>query len=87
MRPGYLTASSNVEVDEMGLGLGIVLIVIGAIVRWAITVHIQDVNNENLGLILIVVGIISVVLSLIQMEQLRRRRNVTTVDDRRDPMV
>ena len=71
----------------MGLGLGILLIVIGAIIRWALEVHIQDVNNENLGLILIIVGIISVVLSLIQMEQLRRRRNVTTVDDRRDPMV
>lgn len=70
----------------MGLGLGIVLIVIGAIIRWALTVHIKDVNDANLGLILMIVGVISVVLSLVQMEQLRRRRNVTTVEDRRPPL-
>lgn len=67
----------------MGTGLGIILIVIGAILRWAVNINIKHVNDNALGIILMVVGVVAVILSLIQTEQLRRRRNTTIVDDER----
>lgn len=66
----------------MGIGLGVLLFVIGAILRWAVNVNIPHVNDNVLGIILMVVGVVAVILSLIQTEQLRRRRNTTVVDDR-----
>lgn len=66
----------------MGIGLGVLLFVIGAILRWAINVNISHVNDNALGIILMVVGAIAVILALIQTEQLRRRRDTIVRDDR-----
>lgn len=71
----------------MGVGLGILLLVIGAILYWAVEVDIPGVSDNTLGIILMAIGVIAIILSLIQTQQLQRRRDTTVVDDRRDPPV
>lgn len=44
------------------IGLGIVLVVVGAILSWAVTVTTTGFNINAVGLIMLVVGIISVVI-------------------------
>ena len=64
----------------MGIGLGVVLIVIGAALMWAINVDISYINDFTLGLILFIVGIVAIALSL----YLNAQRNRTThVEERR----
>ena len=41
----------------MGIGLGIVLIVIGAILVFALNVNLPFVSDNTLGIILIVAGV------------------------------
>ena len=48
----------------MGIGTSIFLIAVGAILRYAVTVTVQGVEIDTVGLILIVVGIIGLVISL-----------------------
>jgi Co/Zn/Cd efflux system component len=48
----------------MGIGTSIFLIAVGAILRYAITVTVQGVEIDTVGLILMVVGIIGLVISL-----------------------
>lgn len=49
----------------MTVGTGIFLIVVGAIIRWGINVSIAGVEENTIGLILIVAGIIVAVLGLL----------------------
>jgi hypothetical protein len=49
----------------MGLGLGILLTATGAILAWAVDVNTNGVNINSVGYILLVVGLISIVLSMI----------------------
>jgi len=49
----------------MGLGLGIVLTAIGAILAWAVNVNTSGFNVHAVGYILLVVGILSIVLSMV----------------------
>lgn len=49
----------------MGIGGGIFLIAIGAILRWAVTAHVNGVNFPVIGNILMIVGGAGVVLSLL----------------------
>jgi hypothetical protein len=49
----------------MGIGLGLLLIAGGAILAWAVDASTSGFNVHAAGYILLVVGIISVVLSLI----------------------
>jgi len=58
----------------MGIGLGVVLVVVGAALMWAINLDIAHVDDFTLGLILFLVGIVAIVLSL----YLNARRNRTT---------
>jgi Zn-dependent protease with chaperone function len=65
------------------IGGGIFLVVVGAIVRYALNVNIGGIEEGTLGLILIVAGIVMVVLGLIAAPfqlWLERRRTVA-VDD------
>jgi hypothetical protein len=48
----------------MGIGTSILLIAVGAILRYAVNVTVEDVEIDTVGLILIVVGIIGLVISL-----------------------
>ena len=49
----------------MGLGVGLILIAVGAILAWAIHVSTHGFNIHTIGYILLVVGAIGVLLSLI----------------------
>ncbi len=48
----------------MGFGAGLVLVAVGAVLRWGVTDNIEDLNLATIGLILIVVGVIGLIASL-----------------------
>jgi hypothetical protein len=49
----------------MGIGASLVLIAVGAILRWAVTADAEGVNLNTVGLILLIVGAVGLVLSLV----------------------
>lgn len=60
----------------MGIGMGIVLIVLGAILLFAIQLDLPFVTDDALGIILIVGGILVVILSLVLNAQRTRTKHV-----------
>ena len=60
----------------MGIGLGIVLIVIGAILLFALNINIPYVSDNTLGIILIVAGAITLILALVMNAQRGRTKHV-----------
>jgi hypothetical protein len=63
----------------------IFLIVVGAILRWGVHLQIKHVNEQFIGLILIVAGLVGLVVALFQtLVWSRRARPLDTgYDDRR----
>ena len=61
---------------RMGIGIGIVLIVIGAILLFALDVNIPFVTDDTLGIILIVAGVLALVLALVMQAQRGRTRHI-----------
>ena len=49
----------------MTMGTGVVLIAIGAILRYAVNVHSSTININTVGLILMIAGILGLILSLL----------------------
>lgn len=64
----------------MGIGTSILLIAVGAILKYAVTASVSGVKLETVGVILMVAGAIGLVVSIIYMTLVRRRGYV--VDDR-----
>jgi hypothetical protein len=60
----------------MGVGVGVLLLVAGAILRFAIQVDIPGVDDDTLGVILMVVGVLAIVLALVTTQQRSRTRHV-----------
>ncbi len=60
----------------MGIGLGIVLIVLGAILLFALRINVPYVSDDTLGIILIVAGVLALVLSLVLQRQRGRSKHV-----------
>jgi uncharacterized membrane protein HdeD (DUF308 family) len=61
----------------MGIGLGVVLLVVGLIlVLDVIQFDISFVNDETLGWILLIAGILAIVLALVLNAQRSRSRHV-----------
>ncbi len=60
----------------MGIGLGIVLIVIGAILLFALNVNLPFVSDDTLGIILIIAGVIALVAALVMQAQRGRTKHV-----------
>jgi len=60
----------------MGIGLGIVLIVVGAILLFALNVNMPYIEDNTLGIILIVAGVISLILALVMQQQRGRTKHV-----------
>ncbi|MGH3447762.1 MAG: hypothetical protein ACRDP4_09085 [Nocardioidaceae bacterium] len=58
------------------MGLGVVLVVAGAVLMWALDVDIDYVDRGVLGLILFVVGIVAIVLSLFMNYQNNRTKHI-----------
>lgn len=68
----------------MSIGLGIVLLVLGLILALdVITVDLSFIDDNALGAILIIAGILAIVLSLIVNAQ--RTRRSTVIEDRTIP--
>ena len=57
----------------MTIGTSILLIAVGAILKWAVTAHTNGFNIQTAGTVLIVVGLVGLVLSLIYMFGWQRR--------------
>jgi hypothetical protein len=49
----------------MGLGVGLILVAVGAILAWAVDVNTTGFNLNTIGYILLVVGIVGCLLSAI----------------------
>lgn len=67
----------------MSIGTSIFLIVVGAILRYAVTFHVSGVSRPTIGLILIIAGIVGMVLSLLYMATTRRRLGVGPYEEPR----
>jgi uncharacterized protein DUF6458 len=69
---------------SMGIGTSIILIAVGAILRFAVTLSTKNVNWHIVGDVLMVVGIVGLVVSLIWAATVARRTNgqTTTVVER-----
>ena len=65
----------------MGIGLGIVLVVAGAILLWAVEFDLQFIDDDALGVILLAAGILTIILALVMNAQ--RSRSKHTVEERR----
>jgi len=68
-----------IQFAEVGLGMSIFLIAVGAILRYAVTVTISGVELQTVGLILMIVGIIGLVITLFVMFQ---QRDAVDYDER-----
>jgi hypothetical protein len=71
----------------MQTGTSILLIAVGAVLRYAVTKHVSGISLPTVGLILIIVGILGLILALLNMFVWRPAR-ARVVRDRvieRDP--
>ena len=72
----------------MTIGTSIVLIAIGAILKWAVTAHVSGINLQTAGTVLFVLGIVGLVLAVLYTFVWSRRparvRDVVLRDER-DP--
>jgi uncharacterized membrane protein len=67
------------------IGFGFVLVVVGAIMRFAVSVHTSGFNIHKAGDILLLVGIILIVVSLVVMVMGNRSRTTTRTEVRETP--
>jgi sulfite exporter TauE/SafE len=58
----------------MGIGTSILLIAVGAVLRFAVSVTTSGFNIHTIGVILMIVGAIGLLISLIWMTTWRDRR-------------
>ncbi len=69
----------------MGIGTSIVLIAVGAILKYAVTASVAGVKLETVGVILMVVGVVGLIISLVWLALASRRRRDVAVRDRTVP--
>jgi len=68
------------------MGLAVVLIIVGAIMRFAVSVTTSGFNIHKVGDILLLVGILLAILSLVLLVMGSRRRVTTRTDIRGTPV-
>jgi uncharacterized protein DUF6458 len=68
----------------MTIGTSIVLIAVGAILKYAVTAHVSGIDLQTVGTILMLVGILGLILSLVYTfawsDAARRRRGADYYD-------
>lgn len=70
----------------MTIGSSIVLLAVGAILKWAVTAHVSGFDIQTAGTVLFVLGIIGLVLAIMYTFWWSRRTTTTGyVRDERDP--
>jgi hypothetical protein len=62
----------------MTIGSSIVLIAVGAILKWAVTAHVSWINLQTAGTVLFVLGILGLILSLLYTFVWARQNRTTT---------
>ena len=71
---------------DMTIGTSILLIAVGAILKYAVTAHVSGIDLQTVGVILMLVGILGLILSLLYTfvwsDAARRRRAPDAYDDR-----
>ena len=68
----------------MPLGLSLLLIAVGAILKWAISVNGDGFNINSIGVILMIVGAAGLVISLFMIGQGDRGRGGRVVERERE---
>jgi uncharacterized protein DUF6458 len=66
----------------MGIGTSLLLIAVGAILRFAVTDSISGINLATVGLILLIVGIIGLIISLFYAQVWTRGSETVVTRDR-----
>jgi len=71
----------------MTIGSAIVLIAVGAILKWAVTAHVSWINLQTAGTVLFLIGIVGLVLAVLYTFMWSRsaRTSEVRVHDERDP--
>jgi len=97
VRSGHKEVPSEEEIRMgYGIGIGIVLIVIGCILTFALQVDIPGIGDDTLGIILIVAGVVAIILGFVmaamrgrsrQVTEVRGDRGTTVQETRRDDVV
>jgi membrane protein implicated in regulation of membrane protease activity len=64
----------------MSIGLGIILIVIGAVFAFAVEVSIPGLDGNAFGWILILAGVLTLILSMVVANTGRKRRTVVATE-------
>jgi hypothetical protein len=59
-----LVAAISTRRDDMGIGVSLILIAVGAILTWAVEVSTSGINIDAVGVILMIVGLVGFILSL-----------------------
>jgi uncharacterized protein DUF6458 len=49
----------------MTIGSSILLIAVGAILKWAVTAHVSGINLQTAGTVLFILGILGLILSVL----------------------
>jgi hypothetical protein len=85
-RPGSSAAPPGM-LARMTIGTSLLLIAVGAILKYAVTAHVSGIDLQTVGVILMLIGILGLILSLLYTfvwsEGARRRRAVADpYDDR-----
>ena len=58
----------------MGIGTSILLIAIGAILKFAVTASVSGISLATVGVILMIVGAVGLLISLVMLSSVRDRR-------------
>lgn len=66
----------------MGIGAGIVLIAVGAILAFAVNFQVSGIEISTIGFILMVAGLIGIVVALVMNNQRSRTRHTIVRDER-----
>ncbi|MGH2870799.1 MAG: DUF6458 family protein [Solirubrobacteraceae bacterium] len=69
----------------MTIGTSIVLIAIGAILKWAVTAHVSGIDLQTAGTVLFVVGIVGLLLAVAYTFWWADRTRRVRVPDEHDP--
>lgn len=67
----------------MGIGIGIFLVAVGAVIVFALEVDIPGIENFSLGWILIALGLLAIILALIMNQQRSHTSHTSRVEERR----
>ncbi len=64
----------------MGIGTSVLLIAVGAILKFAVTATVSGISLATVGTILLIVGVIGLLISLVFVMQAGRRDDVVVQD-------